>query len=70
MTDQAPIFTRMTNVQDVFGVSTSTVYRWKQKGMIAIHKVQGCSVVRTDDMVKLFDPSSGPTGGPAGGPET
>jgi hypothetical protein len=69
MSDQTPIFTRVMNVPKVFGVSTSTIYRWKKAKLITIHKVRGCSVIRTADMIALFSSSTASAGGPSGGPE-
>lgn len=38
-----PITCRPVQAQELFGVSTSTIYRWAKKGYIRIHKRAGCS---------------------------
>ncbi len=37
MTIQAPIFVRMYQVQEVFGVSDDQIRIWEKQGLITIH---------------------------------
>ena len=62
MTAPLPIFVRVAQAPEVFGVSTSTIYRLAQRGEITIHKRGGASSLRVSDMVAYIegrDPENG-----------
>ena len=62
MTAPLPIFVRVAQAPEGFGVSTSTIYRLAQRGEIPIHKRGGASFLRVSDMVAYIegrDPENG-----------
>ncbi|WP_295045149.1 helix-turn-helix domain-containing protein [uncultured Paracoccus sp.] len=54
-TAPAPIFVRMFQVQEVFGIHRVTVYRLARAGKIKIHKRGTSSFVRASDMIALIE---------------
>ena len=60
MTDTPrPIYVRLFQVQDTFGVSESTVRRWGKRGLLTIHTRPGMSFVRFDDMARIIEGDGG-----------
>lgn len=60
---QHAIFTRPTKSQAVFGISTSTLYRWaKLDNSFEIKKRGGCAYVRTEEVLAFMDKSENPLG--------
>ena len=49
-----PIFIRPFQVQQVFGIHRSTLYRWANQGLITIHRRGTMSFVRAEDVEKLI----------------
>ena len=49
-----PLFIRMSDVQEVFGLHLSTVNRMANRGEINIHKRGPCSFVRVSDMERII----------------
>lgn len=58
MTAPRPIYTRMFQVQEVYGVSEWTVRRWAKEKLITIHKRGSMSYVRHEDMVAVMEPEN------------
>ena len=54
-----PIYTRMFQVPEVFGVSQDTVRRWDKKGIIEIVTRGRISLVLNADMHKVLKPDCG-----------
>ncbi len=50
----SPIFIRASQVQEVFGIHRSTLYRMEKRGQIAIHKRGSQSFVRVADMERFI----------------
>jgi predicted site-specific integrase-resolvase len=61
----APVFTRMYQVQDRYGVSDDTVYRWERQGLLTVLRRGRISGVRHDEMMKVLESSCGATCGAA-----
>lgn len=59
MNAPAPIFTRMFQVQERYGVSDDTVYRWEKRGLISVMRRGRISGVRHEDMMRVLDSSCG-----------
>jgi len=49
-----PLFVRMSDVQEVFGLHRSTVNRMANRGEIKIHKLGSSAFVRVSDMEELI----------------
>jgi predicted site-specific integrase-resolvase len=54
-----PIYTRMFQVQKVWGVSQDTVRRWDKKGIVKIVTRGRISLVLNADMHKVFQDACG-----------
>lgn len=50
----SPIFTRICQVQEVFGIHRTTIYRMEKDGKITIHRRGNQSFVRVSDMERLI----------------
>lgn len=59
MTTPLPIYVRVSQAPEVFGVSTSTIYRLAQRGEITIHKRGGASFLRVSEMVDFIEGANG-----------
>lgn len=66
MNQQAPIYTRMYQVPNVFGVCENTVRAWEGKGLITIHKRGRMSFVRNEDMASIIETGCGANCGSGG----
>lgn len=55
MTQPSPIFVRVSQAPEVFGYSTSTIYRLAQRGEIKIHKRGGSSFLRVSEIVAYIE---------------
>lgn len=49
-----PIFVRPYQVQAIFGIHSSTLYRWAAEGLITIHKRGTMSFVRASELERLI----------------
>ncbi|WP_368660928.1 helix-turn-helix domain-containing protein [Paracoccus sp. (in: a-proteobacteria)] len=49
-----PIFIRPFQVQQVFGIHRSTLYRWANQGLLVIHKRGNMAFVRAVDVEKVI----------------
>lgn len=54
MAKPKPIFVRPCDVQAVFGIHRSTVYRWAAAGLIEIHRRGRMSFIRAEELEKLI----------------
>jgi len=63
MTQTAPVFTRMFEVQSRYGIAQDTVRRWAKAGRLSIHKEGRMSFVRHDDIVAIIDAPCGASSG-------
>ena len=54
----SPIYTRLFNAPETFGVSVNTVYRWEEKGLLTIHRRGRASFLRTDEVIALIEAKS------------
>ena len=59
MTTPAPIYVRMFQVKDIFGVSDDQVRIWEQKGLVQIYKRGRMSFVRSEQLSKVIEQSVG-----------
>ncbi|MBY6055345.1 helix-turn-helix domain-containing protein [Leisingera daeponensis] len=50
-----PIYVRVRDVQEVFGISKRTVYRLNSEGKVRIHKFGGMSLLKVEDMEGLIE---------------
>jgi predicted site-specific integrase-resolvase len=57
-----PIYTRLFNAPETFGVSVNTIYRWADKGLLTIHRRGRASFLRTDEMIALIEAHPNPSG--------
>lgn len=55
----APIYTRLFQVQDRYGISDDTVYRWGREGIVKIIKRGRMSMVRHEEMVAVIENKCG-----------
>lgn len=55
MGDMKPIYVRITDVQQVFGLHRSTVHRMAKRGEITIHKRGHSAFIKTKDMEALIE---------------
>ncbi|MEL6467063.1 MAG: hypothetical protein AAFQ58_19045 [Pseudomonadota bacterium] len=55
----APIYTRMFQVQERYGVSEWTVRRWASRNLITVYRRGRMSFVRHDEMVKVLEAPCG-----------
>lgn len=47
--ETGPSYIRISEASERMGVSRSTIYRWRQKGL-RLRKVVGCTMVRVSDL--------------------
>jgi len=51
---ERPLYVRMSRAQGMFGVHRSTIYRWRDQGLLTIHKRgRGVSLIRVAEFEKL-----------------
>ena len=58
MTRPTPIFTRLRDAQEVFGVSRTTMYRRAHEGAFPIYKRGNTTYVRTSDVEEWMESGS------------
>ena len=51
----APLYVRVAQAQEVFGLHRSTIYRWASAGLLTIHKRGNCSFLRVAEMESLIE---------------
>ncbi|WP_187430995.1 hypothetical protein ROLI_022210 [Roseobacter fucihabitans] len=55
----APLYTRMNMVAEVYGVSEDTVRRWAGNGLLKIHKRGRMSWVKAKEMIEIIETPCG-----------
>lgn len=51
----SPLYVRVSQAQEVFGLHRSTIYRWASAGLLTIHKRGNCSFLRVAEMQNLIE---------------
>lgn len=54
-----PIFIRVSQAPEVFGMSVSTIYRLRDRGAITIHKRGSASFLRVAEMIAYIEGDEG-----------
>jgi excisionase family DNA binding protein len=48
---------RVSEAPEVFGISTDTIYKWRDAGKIRIHKKGGMSLLKVSDVLAYIESS-------------
>lgn len=53
--NKIPVYVRVSNVSTIADMSRTQVYRLVNSGKLNIHKVGGCSFIKTADLINLIE---------------
>lgn len=54
MTAPKPLFVRVSDAKEMFGVHRATIYRWAEAGKLTIHKVGSVSLLSVAEMEAMI----------------
>lgn len=55
MTDQPPLYIRVSDSKAVFGISRSTIYEMASRGDVRIYKVGGSALLKVSEVSAMIE---------------
>jgi len=60
MSDQQPLYVRVSECKATFGISRSTIYEMASRGDVRIYKVGGAALLKVAEVAQMIE-GGGPT---------